>query len=81
MLTLSDKAFTSYRSHLGDPKTVLEHPKPSLSCLSDVIRWQAPSQAQTDKYGPSTLAVLSLAVTSCDEECILTSRLTAGCFC
>lgn len=42
MLTLSDKPSTSYRSHLRDPKTVLEYPKPLLSRLSDVIKWQAP---------------------------------------
>lgn len=42
MATLSDKPSTSYRSHLGDSKTVLEYPKPLLSRLSDVIKWQAP---------------------------------------
>lgn len=42
MLTLSDKPSTSYRSHLRDPKTVLEYPKLPLSRLSDVIKWQAP---------------------------------------
>lgn len=42
MLTLSDKPSTSYRSHLRDPKTVFEYPKPPLSRLSDVIKWQAP---------------------------------------
>lgn len=69
MLTLSDKPSTSYRSHLRDPKTVLEHPKLPLSCLSHVIKWQAPSQTQTgrrtDKYAPSPFALLSQAVTSC----------------
>lgn len=42
MLMLSDKPSTSYRSHLRDPKTVLEYPKLPLSRLSDVIKWQAP---------------------------------------
>lgn len=42
MLMLSDKPCTSYRSHLRDPKTVLEYPKLPLSRLSDVIKWQAP---------------------------------------
>lgn len=70
MLMLSDKPSTSYRSHLRDPKTVLEYPKLPLSRLSDVIKWQAPlNHRQADRQtNMSPLARFSQAVTNSAME-------------